>query len=337
MLLPNQTCIKKWTGNNRDHYENRGYKFTKYFDEFVVKCEDLTAGSKDIIECTCDMCGKIKQITFQGYCTAMQKYGEYVCHPCSTQRKWDQNVKHRSHNYFIEINSICKNENYTLLTPEEEMINNSTYINYKCKKHGFHKMKISNMLSGRRCPQCAKDIAAERYRYKPEDVIKKVEECGGKVLNSEVYKNQDSVLLFVCFKCGDVFKSSFKHFVQHGGQVCPKCRDNYSVGAKKIIKYFEEHSYDFISEKCFEGCCDKSSLRFDFYLPEFNAAFEFDGQQHFIQSNLFPETLELIQKHDKIKNQYCKDNNIDLIRISYKQINHINDILDNYFSHKDIV
>ena len=47
---------------------------------------------------------------------------------------------------------------------------------------------------------------------------------------------------------------------------------------------------------------------------------EYDGIQHFIQGNGKFDNAEkfaLTQKHDAIKTQWCKDNNIPLIRIPY--------------------
>lgn len=54
--------------------------------------------------------------------------------------------------------------------------------------------------------------------------------------------------------------------------------------------------------------------RFDFYVNE-QYLIEYDGEQHFIDS--FYGTLNKIQQRDKIKNSYCKQNNIPLIRIPY--------------------
>lgn len=62
---------------------------------------------------------------------------------------------------------------------------------------------------------------------------------------------------------------------------------------------------------------NKLKLRFDFYLPSDNVIIEADGEQHYdIQ-----EWFKIIQERDKIKTKYCIDNNIKIIRISYKEIN----------------
>lgn len=69
-------------------------------------------------------------------------------------------------------------------------------------------------------------------------------------------------------------------------------------------------------------------LPFDFYLPEYNCCIEYDGTTHYIPNKYgswnTQENIELTQKHDKIKNEYCKKKKINLIRISYKEINKIN-------------
>ena len=41
------------------------------------------------------------------------------------------------------------------------------------------------------------------------------------------------------------------------------------------------------------------------------------------------KNYNLIQLHDKIKTQYCKDNNIKLIRIKYTDYDNIEKILNN--------
>ena len=68
-------------------------------------------------------------------------------------------------------------------------------------------------------------------------------------------------------------------------------------------------------------------LPFDFYIPQYNLCIEFDGKQHFIptdfKSNSTEEEklkyFELVQMRDNIKTDYCKNNNINLLRIKYTE------------------
>ena len=83
----------------------------------------------------------------------------------------------------------------------------------------------------------------------------------------------------------------------------------------------------------FDSCLDIRKLKFDFYLLDYNICIEFDGYQHFKSVKWFggDEYLDNIKRKDNIKTQFCKDNNIELLRIKYNQINKIDEILDSVF------
>lgn len=66
------------------------------------------------------------------------------------------------------------------------------------------------------------------------------------------------------------------------------------------------------------------ALPFDFYLPDFHVVIEADGEQHYfpvdfggLGSEIANEQFHNNQKHDAIKTQYCKTNQLQLIRIPY--------------------
>lgn len=92
-----------------------------------------------------------------------------------------------------------------------------------------------------------------------------------------------------------------------------------SKGEALIQKIFEENNIDYIKEKAFSDCRFKDTnglARFDFYLPQYNIIIEYDGEQHFQQTSFYTqEQFNNIQLHDEIKNNYCKEHNIPLIRI----------------------
>lgn len=77
--------------------------------------------------------------------------------------------------------------------------------------------------------------------------------------------------------------------------------------------------------------------RFDFYLPDYNLMIEYDGEQHYMSVNfgenntkLMEERLKIRQKNDQIKNNYCKANNINLLRIPYWERQNIEIIITSY-------
>ena len=62
-------------------------------------------------------------------------------------------------------------------------------------------------------------------------------------------------------------------------------------------------------------------MPFDFYLPDYNACIEYDGQQHFEPIDFFggEEKFKKTIQRDEIKTNYCLVNNIRLLRIRYDE------------------
>lgn len=110
-----------------------------------------------------------------------------------------------------------------------------------------------------------------------------------------------------------------------------------SKGEIKISQLLTENNISFETEKIFKNCkfpSTNGTLRFDFYLHDYNTIIEYDGIQHFISyenSWTNKEAVEKTKERDIFKNQWCKENNIKLIRIPYTDYN----ILDwNYLKEK---
>lgn len=82
---------------------------------------------------------------------------------------------------------------------------------------------------------------------------------------------------------------------------------------------------------------NENYYRFDFYLPEYNLFIEYDGKQHFEPTRFYNQsdeemqlTFELTKKRDKIKDMYCQENNINLLRIPYCEKENIETIIINH-------
>ncbi len=110
---------------------------------------------------------------------------------------------------------------------------------------------------------------------------------------------------------------------------------NRSKGELRIAEYLKEHNIRFEEQKRFAECIDKDMLPFDFYLPDNNVLCEFDGRHHMMPIDFAgrgdewaKKEFEKIQMHDAIKNKYCKDNGIKLIRIPYFEYANITEILN---------
>lgn len=120
-----------------------------------------------------------------------------------------------------------------------------------------------------------------------------------------------------CKKHGEFKQTARQHTDRSYG--CPSCKE--SKGEKIISEFLKENKIEFIRQKTFKNCKYKSLLFFDFYLPLSNICIEYDGRQHYESIDFFggEKGLKENVKRDKIKNKYCKNNNIKLIRIKYNQ------------------
>lgn len=93
----------------------------------------------------------------------------------------------------------------------------------------------------------------------------------------------------------------------------------------KIKQYLEELGYEIEMEKRVNlENMEMTYLCFDLFIEELNLAIEYDGEPHFIPidwagrgQEWAEENLKLVQYRDKIKNDYCRNNNIHILRIPY--------------------
>lgn len=113
-----------------------------------------------------------------------------------------------------------------------------------------------------------------------------------------------------------------------------------SLGELKITEFLIKNNIKFISQYKFKDCVYKKELKFDFliYYPNNSDNFfmlEYQGKQHEEPTSFSGDTsqktkeenLRYNQIRDNIKREYCKNNNIELIEISYKNFDKIEKIL----------
>ena len=196
-----------------------------------------------------------------------------------------------------------------------------------CPLHGEFQQVPNNHICVRDgCPKCGY-IKASNTKTKTlnEFITKAISLHGGRYDYSKtIYNGALNKTTIICPIHGEFQQSPFCHLQ---GQGCPHCRT--SKGELSIRKYLEGHNIYFKTQYRFPDCKDKRSLPFDFYLPEYNMCIEYDGEQHFKPIGRWKgaKGFEDIKRRDNIKNSYCKDNGIGLIRIKYTE-NDISSILD---------
>jgi hypothetical protein len=227
---------------------------------------------------------------------------------------------------FIKKSNLIHNNKYNYSLVEYK--NNYTKIKIICPIHGIFEQKpINHLVQKQGCMLCA-----GKNKKTTEEFISASKEIHGDLYDYSLvnYINNGKNVEIICPIHGVFKQRPDSHICR--GHGCPICKN--SKGEQIIVKTLNDIKIDFIRQKEFDGCIDKKPLPFDFYLPKYNIYLEYDGLQHFEPVEYWGgiDTLKYIQKHDKIKNDFCKNNSIKLIRIKYTRklnSNYILEIINN--------
>ncbi len=228
------------------------------------------------------------------------------------------------------------------LTPYDFVCNAHQDIWWKCEKgHEWHTV-ISHRTSenGRTgCPYCSHRLPSKEYNLlvcNPE-LASEWDYNKNKKNPEEYCPNGSQKVYWKCQECGWGWKVSINNR-NSNNTGCPKC--NNSKANNKIIDFCKLNNLDYFPEYRIKECRDKLSLPFDVCIiyNDILHLIEADGKQHFepvnfngISDEKALENFKITQLHDQIKNNYCKDNNILLLRIPYWDFKNIDKILANIF------
>jgi hypothetical protein len=126
------------------------------------------------------------------------------------------------------------------------------------------------------------------------------------------------------------------------GRRCPTCK-SMSNNEEKIEELLKAYNINYKRQYKFENCINKQSLPFDFAIFDKNNnllfLLEYDGKQHFESVDWFGgiKQFEYIKINDGIKNNYCKENNILLVRIPYFQDKFITKIIKKWLNKYSLI
>ena len=148
-----------------------------------------------------------------------------------------------------------------------------------------------------------------------------------RVLKDTGVNDQHNAILWEC-EC----VNCRNHVIASTRQLCEgksPCGCTTSKGEAKIQNILNEMNVEFTKQQKFSTCANPktgANLRFDFNISN-HLLVEFDGEQHDSYGNSGWNTQqhhEDLVYRDNIKNQWCRENNKQLIRIPYTELPRIN-------------
>ena len=171
------------------------------------------------------------------------------------------------------------------------------------------------------CGCLNRELAAERCRATRIDLTG--QRFGKLVALFPIYSENGGHTIWHCkCDCGNECDIDMGNLRQGFSQ---SCGCTHSKNEENIIKLLTKNNISFEYQKRFD---DLKIKEFDFYINN-KYIIEFDGQQHFFFTGYGWDTkdyYERTHKSDLIKNKYCFDNNIPLIRIPYDADYTLNDL-----------
>ena len=191
-----------------------------------------------------------------------------------------------------------------------------------CRLHGEFMQWPSGHIGGNGCQACSGKKVPTTAEF-----IKQAIKIHGNLYDysESVYVNNYTPIVIKCKKHG-IFKPAPSNHI-HNKTGCPDC--NLSKGEIKIKNILENLKINYKMQHKFTDCKgDKLQLKFDFYLPDINSCIEYDGEQHFTPvafnghfTNKTVKKFNRVKRYDEIKNKYCNQYKISLLRIKYNDIN----------------
>lgn len=291
----------------------------KYGDEYEV-LGDYTGSSKKI-EVKHTKCGNVWYPT-----PANLLSGRSHCPKCSALRL-SKNSRLSHSEIQQRISRLFRGT--IVLTNPEEYQNMETSLHYKCLVCGYKgTMMAKNLIEGHGCPKCANLHRNDRNRLTADYISDKTKEITNNTYEfiGGDYRNSYSPIKFKHLDCGTIFTTTWNKF-SSGAVNCPRCRG--SRGEQLVKGYLDNCQLSYEYGYVVPDLKDKRNLHFDFWLPQYRIAIEYDGIQHYKETQFnygSDNNFKLTKLHDKMKNNYCYKHSITLIRIPYYE--NVNDFLE---------
>lgn len=313
---------------NREKYSPQ--EMIDYMTKFEYKVldSDMSKGGKSYLNVICPN-GHEYSVRFSNFVKG------YRCKKCSAK----ESSKKRQFT-FNEINQyVVEHGNGDLLLSNEyeHYDIKLEFLCHRCGKSWFS--TFNNFKIGSRCPACSRKDANEKlvyssanesYNYGSEYAYL-LEEWDWDLNIVDPYSispGSEIRVNWICSKCGHKWVAkACKRSKENTG--CPKCKS--SKGEKKLLKFFIDNNIKNEPQYRDFSCRDKYPLPFDYavWINDVLVLIEYQGILHFKKSDYFggDEKFEDRKRKDKIKREYCKNNNIKLIEIPYWDFNNIEQIL----------
>jgi len=173
------------------------------------------------------------------------------------------------------------------------------------------------LLKGEHCYTCGHKNKGLKHRKSHEWYVSKIDEYhSGTIEIIDTYQTGKHDITFRCNICDEIQSKMARRLLSRGCKYC--C---LSKGEKKIKRLLKSNGIKFEPQYSFADL-NNGRLKFDFAIfdnSKLSHLIEYDGEQHFRPVSYFggQPRYDIQVINDTLKNEYCRDNDIKLIRIPY--------------------
>lgn len=302
-------CNHEWTAAPDKVLSGRGCpkcagNIKLIHEEYVEKVKNINPNIEVLGKYTNSITKILHKCRIDGY--------EWSAYPCHILRGSGcpecAGLKKKTHEEYIEELAEI-NPNIEVIG---KYININTKILHKCKIDGYEWdiTPYCVLKMGQGCPKCFGNIKKTQEEY-----IAQVAEINPNIEVLGDYIDYHTKILHKCKIDGCEWCATPANVLRGTG--CPKC--SASKGERTIEFWLNENNILYEPQKRFEDCKNIKSLPFDFYLSDYNICVEYQGMQHYKPIDYFggEKAFKTQILRDKIKEEYCKKNNILLLKIPY--------------------
>jgi hypothetical protein len=209
-----------------------------------------------------------------------------------------------------------------------EYVDYETPVSIICPSHGEQIIKPKrHFILKEGCAACGENSKARKLRMTTADFVSKALRVHQGIYSYEntVYATTHEKLTITCSVHGDFEQTASDHL---SGKGCRFCWESH--GARMVEKALKASGGRFVREFSPKDLINPSTgsrLYFDFYLYDPNAVIEYDGEHHFGPVNWYGgvgkadalKAFEGVRLRDQLKEEYCEDKNLPLLRIPYTE------------------
>lgn len=163
MLVENQKVVLKWHPRNKNRLESLGYEYTGIGEEILVKIQDVSKGSKVMVQVICDYCGEIYNKRYKDY-WKQRENDKDCCIDCASKKRNETNIVKYGGNSPSCSSGIVKKQQETCMkkygvkSPAQ-----SEDIKNKIRKSNLEKYGCENVLKSKEIQQKIKETCKEKY------------------------------------------------------------------------------------------------------------------------------------------------------------------------------